>query len=41
MFVTTETNCPLCKFNFFSIVNGKDINFDNINIVISILILKK
>ena len=32
MYVNTETNCPLCKFNFFSIVNGKDINFDNINI---------
>ena len=32
MFVTTDTHCPLCKFDFFSIVNGKDINFDNINI---------
>ena len=32
MFVTTDTHCPLCKFDFFSILNGKDINYDNINI---------
>ena len=32
MFVTTDTHCPLCKFDFFSILNGKEIDFNNINI---------
>jgi hypothetical protein len=32
MFVTTDTHCPLCKFDFFSILNGKEIDFENINI---------
>ena len=31
MFVTTHIYCPLCKFDFFSILNGKEIDFNNIN----------
>ena len=32
MFITTDTHCPLCKFDFFSLLNEKDIDFNNINI---------
>ena len=31
MFITIDTHCPLCKFDFFSILNGKEIDFNNIN----------
>ena len=31
MFITIDTHCPLCKFDFFSVLNGKEIDFNNIN----------
>ena len=32
MFITTDTHCPLCKFDFFSLLNEKDIDFNIINV---------
>ena len=31
--MTKNSNCPICKFDFLSILDGKNINYNNIEII--------